>query len=209
MKDKKLPYNALTMGYILIPKMYFMDCLNQQDHEFCYQLAFLAVIAKVNYKDTIVNFRGTDIMCRRGESVMSTPKWAEVFHWTVGKTRRFFDKMEKEGKIKITPVNYWVRRIQVVDYELWVSRESNNWEETKTHSEEMFEKFWNEYHEETLTRKVDKELARKEWKKLTQKERELAISQIRPYCIQVNDIRYFKRACNYLKAKSFLDESYY
>lgn len=36
----------------------------------------------------------------------------------------------------------------------------------------------------------------------------LAISQIHMYYMGLNDTRYIKRACNYLKDKSFLDEEY-
>jgi len=203
MKNEELPYNALTMGYVLIPKLFLMNSLDQKENEFSYHEAFLALITRVNYKDTIVNVRGTDIMCCRDESLMSTPKWAEIFHWTVGKTRRFFEKMEKDGKIKIVPVNYWIRRVQVVDYDLWTSSGPKKWDEGKTRSEELFHQFWNKYHSTTQTRKTDIGSARREWKRLSKKERELAISQIEMYCMGLNDMRFVKQAGNYLKDKSF------
>ena len=212
MNEKKniLPYDALTKGYILVPKALLIEALNQRESEFTYLEAFLMVLTKVNYKDSIANIRTCNVECKRGESLMSFVKWAGLFHWKRHKTRRFFTKIEQKKLVEIIPTNMsGITRVKVVNYDLWTSKPAENWEHKKTYSEEMFEKFWDEFHETTMTRKREIGAARKEWTKLSEKERKMAVEQIYSYYMGVDDTRYIKRACNYLRDKSFLNDEIY
>jgi len=205
MKNEQLPFQALTKGYVLLPKNLLMYSLNQKENNLTYFDAFLMVLTKVNYKDNTAVIRGCTVECKRGESLLSCNSWAQLFNWTTGKTRRFFSKMAKENLISSSPVKYGMKRIKVVDYDLWTGKTSHN-ADLKSRCEEQFKVFWNEYHEITQLPKMNIGDARKEWKKLSQKERDLAIGKIYSYCESVGIRTYFKNAGNYLKGQCFYNE---
>jgi len=73
-------------------------------------------------------------------------------------------------------------------------------------AEESFAEFWEAYHNITHLHKTDREAAFKHWKRLTKKERKLAIERIGDYFASVNDPRYCKKARTYLADKNFNDE---
>ena len=205
-ENATLPFEALTKGYILVPKALISIILNQMEEEFSYVDAFLMILTKVNYMEAIATYRGHKILCKRGESIITIDGWARLFHWSRGKTRYFFTKLEQRNMISITPTEYQINQIQVVDYDKWTGKSVMGHEKKKTRTEEEFEQFWSEYHEKTQLRKVDIGTARREWQKLSQKERNLAIEKIDSYCEFIGNRMYCKNAFNYLKAKSFYDE---
>ncbi len=205
-KDEILPFEALTKGYVLLPKKLLEAHLNMRDSSFSYAEALLMTIVRVNYKEAIASIRGRDVPCYRGESVMSVNAWARIFHWSNGKTRVFFKKMERMGKITRTPVAYGISRLKVVDYDLWTCNTAKEMDERNTRTEELFRKFWEEYHDTTQTIRRDIGAARREWRRLSAKEKDLAGSQIYSYYMGLDDVRFCKRACNYLRDKSFLNE---
>lgn len=69
-----------------------------------------------------------------------------------------------------------------------------------------FKDFWKAYHEISGKDKTDKIPAEKHWKKLSQKEKTLAIEKIKPYVKSINDKKYIKKARTYLSDKTFEDE---
>ncbi len=74
-------------------------------------------------------------------------------------------------------------------------------EESQT--EKSFEAFFKYYHFITGTREVDKEKARREWARLSLAEREEAMRNVPHYKDAVPKPEHLKRACSYLKDKSF------
>jgi hypothetical protein len=206
-KNENLPYNALTSGYILIPKKLLFESLKQKENEFSYLEAFLMVLTKVNFKDATATIYNQEIICHRGESLISIYKWAELFHWKRHKTRRFFARMEKNNLIQIVQLDNGLNIIRVVNYDLWTSKckEVNN-EKPKTKTDESFDEFWNTYHEVTQTPKREVGPARREWSKLTLRERRLALEQINYYYHSLENTKYIKRGFRYLSDKSFLNE---
>ena len=206
-KNNILPYNALTSGYILIPKKLLFESLKQKENEFSYLEAFLMVLTKVNYIDTVATIYNEKIICHRGESLISMCTWAKLFHWKRHKTRRFFARMEKNNLIQIIPANNGLNFIRVVNYDLWTSKcKEVNSEKQKTKTDESFDEFWNTYHEVTQTPKREVGPARREWSKLTLRERRLALEQINYYYNSLENTKYIKRGFSYLRDKSFLNE---
>ncbi|WP_321437466.1 hypothetical protein [uncultured Bacteroides sp.] len=205
-----LPFDALTCGYILIPKKLLMTILNQREKDISYLEAFLIVLTKVNYMDTNICIRGRHLICNRGESYLSFTSWAELFKWKRGKTRRFFEKMEKDNMIRVIKTGLTnISCIQVVDYDLWTNKLTDEWTKRKSKNDDLFNQFWNEFHEVTQTPKRDIGAARRAWNKLSAKEKKLAIENVYSYYMGLNDTRFTKRAYSYLRDQSFLNEEIY
>ena len=208
--DNTLPFNALKLGYILLPKAMLNEAFAMTNYEFSDFEALMMILTKVNYRDAVANIRGCKINCLRGDTIISFEKWGSIFHWKRHKTREFFTRMEKMNLLRIMPTekhNCFI--IRVVNYDLWASKPTGDWEEKRTKSEEMFEKFWDEYHEVTQTRKRSIGAARREWGKLQESERKMAIKNIYPYYMGLDDIRFIKLGSNYLRDKSFLNDEIY
>ena len=96
---KQLPNNLLHEGYILIPKALLKRQINDKapgELE-----ALLQVLIHANYSETTYKIQQIDIVCQRGESVISQQHWSQLFQWSRSKTLRFFQKIQEEGIIKI------------------------------------------------------------------------------------------------------------
>jgi len=204
-KDNYLPFNALNKGYILVPKHLLNYRFNQKDESFSYLEAFLMMVINVNFEDREVTIKRKTFVCERGESFLSVPSWAKLFNWSVSKTRWFFDRMEKENLVSYTFLSHNLKKILVVDYDLWTGKPGKI-TNMRVKNEDRLMEFYEIYHEITGLRKVDIGLVRREWKKLTVEEKEAAINNIESYCELVKCRDFVKSASNYLKAKSFYDE---
>jgi len=75
----------------------------------------------------------------------------------------------------------------------------------KPNKEKGFSEFWNKYHKITGKKKTDKESALKKWKRLSSKEKKLALKNIESYYKSINP-NYCKKARTYLNDKNFNDE---
>ena len=98
---KQLPENLLHEGYILIPKALLKRQINDKapgELE-----ALLQVLIHANYSETTYKIQEIDIVCQRGESVVSLRHWSQLFNWSRSKATRFFQKIQEEGIIKIIP----------------------------------------------------------------------------------------------------------
>ncbi|MGH6688148.1 hypothetical protein ACRFAY_16050 [Bacteroides hominis] len=92
-----------------------------------------------------------------------------------------------------------------MDYELWTGHE-RAYQPGHSATDKSFRTFWEKYHEETRVEKVNIGRARREWKKLSEHERNIAIENINEYYEHLRDIRYCKQAAMYLSDKAFLNE---
>lgn len=106
-------------------------------------------------------------------------------------------ELQELGYIKINGDLSWVERQKVLDLR------------NKINPEPKFEEFWTKYHEVVKEwNKTDKVPAEKHWKKLTKKEKQLAIDNIQLY---YNSLPMYttgkpvKKARTYLADKNFLD----
>ena len=92
---KQLPNNLLHEGYILIPKALLKRQINDKapgELE-----ALLQVLIHANYSETTYKIQQIDIVCQRGESVISQQHWSRLFQWSRSKTLRFFQKIQEEA----------------------------------------------------------------------------------------------------------------
>jgi len=103
MQNDHLPFEALTSGYVLIPKKLLTYNFNNRDTSMSYMEAFLTVLAIINFADIEVAINGDKLMCKRGQSLLSFPSRAKLFNWTVGKTHCFFRKMVAQLYTKLQP----------------------------------------------------------------------------------------------------------
>mgnify|MGYP000382793279 CR=1 FL=1 len=159
---KQLPNNLLHEGYILIPKALLKRQINDKapgELE-----ALLQVLIHANYSETTYKIQQIDIVCQRGESVISQQHWSRLFQWSRSKTLRFFQKIQEEGIIKIIPHQKGIFHIHINNYDFWtgcISPEAR--EEKKKEKSEVFDVFWDKYHETMQKPKQYVARARREW----------------------------------------------
>ena len=193
------------MGYILIPKHLLRLLLDDRKTPLSELEAWLTLLVKVNFKESVCIIEGCSFVCGCGESLYSTRHWAEQFRWSRGRTRRYFDKLQREGRIRLLP-NSKTTHLRVVDYELWTGCRDDARQQIKTRVEENFNRFWQQYHEVTRTDKVNIARARREWRKLTLSEQVLAFEQIETYYEHLRHVKFCMQAATYLADKAFLNE---
>lgn len=194
-------------GYILLPRLMveMQMKVNRQSKE-CNDLsAFIILLMKVNHSERVFRYKDENYLCRRGESFISLRTWAKLFHWTVGRTRRFFERMEELELIEVTPTGKGLNRIRVIDYDELTCRGKNERENLMKSAEEEFELFWELYHEMTGKPKQERKAALKEWKNLTAEERRMAVVGIENY-INMEDKRHLRKAYSYLRDGSYMNE---
>lgn len=203
-------FNFQTMmehGYLIVPKSLLQQQIEEQDVQEGEIEAFLKILMKVNYSDTLYNNRQyTDYPCKRGESLYSYRDWSHILHWSVGRTFRFFQGLNSLGVIEIiTHPDSASLHIRVVEYDKWMGKFDDNKQKKKTVNEK-FRVFWDEYHSTTQLPKVNIAKAQREWKKLSSKEQQLAIDHIEEYYFHQTNFKYLLQAGSYLANKAFLDE---
>lgn len=206
-KQNTLPFEALTKGYILLPKHLMETLLSNIDRPMTDFEAILTLLTKVNYKDTLCYFEGKKIMCKRGEALYSTKHWAEIFCWTRAKTRRFLDKLVNEKIIEILPtLPHETTHLRVLNYDLWTGSSQEARKRKREKEDERFEEYWEMFHRITCTRKVNRGRAEREWHRMTTEEQDCALRRINDYYYSLTDIRFCKQAATYLSDKAYLNE---
>ena len=206
---KELPFEALTKGYILVPKMMLERMFGSEKRELSECEAMLRLLVMVNYKDEYVARTGCEpLLCRRGESVRSWNSWSELFGWHRSRTRRFFQRLQRQKFLELT-VEVGSIHLRVVDYELWAGCRSDAMRQMAENADREFLDFWDQYHDLTGKSKVNPGKARKEWGKLSANERRLAVEHIEDYYVHLSDTKFCLQAVNYLMNKAFLNEYAY
>lgn len=195
---------AYSKGFIVLPKMILEIMQKEQTGALSQMEGIIVLLTKVNYADAKVVIHGQEYLCRRGASMRSISQWAKLFHWKVGKTRRFIDMLVAQGFLGKVE-NKYTTHIYILQYDFLTCKEVGHGKK-KSHSDEMFDEFWNKYHECTHLPKKEIGAARRAWKKMNLNERELAIANIENYYYSLNDVKYCKKAHNYLADRSFMNE---
>lgn len=169
--------------------------------------ALLKILMKVNYSDTLYNDRqNKNCLCKRGESLFSYRDWSHIFHWSVGKAFRFIHELATLGIIEIiSHPNNSSLHIRVVEYDKWMGVPDSEKQKKKAINEK-FHLFWNEFHSITQLPKENIAKAQREWKKLSDKEQQLAIDRIEEYYFHQTNINFLLHAASYLSNKAFLNE---
>jgi len=203
-------FNFQTMmehGFLIIPKALLQQQIEDPNIEAGEIEALLKILMKVNYSDTLYSDRQhKDYLCKRGESMFSYRDRSRIFRWSVGKTFRFIHALAILGIIEIVPhPNNPSLHIRVVEYDKWVGAPDSGKQKKKTVNEK-FRLFWNEFHSITQLPKENIAKAQREWKKLSDKEQQLAIDKVEDYYFHQTNINYLLHAASYLSNKAFLNE---
>lgn len=207
-QHNELPFDALAKGYILLPKHMLETMLKGHNRPLTEFEAMLTLLVNVNYKQTVCQIKGHTLICERGESLYSIESWADMFRWDKCKAKRFLRKLADEKKIEFLPSPASITtHLRVVDYNLWTGCRYEARQKKQEQEDKRFCEFWDTYHKTTRRPKANRVRAEREWRKLTPKEQELAISGIDHYFFDtVMDTRYCKQAATYLSDRIFLDE---
>lgn len=195
---------VLKKGYILFPKVLFEEQIKTTKGATGTFDAFILVLTHVNYSTTECCINHYKFECHRGESVLSVNHWAEIFGWQRHRTRNFFNKMFEEGIIEKLE-NPYTTHIRIPDYDQFVGCSKREAAHAKADGI-TFEAFWEKYHDITQTPKVNIGRARREWKKLSVHERNMALSQIDEYYDNLKDVKFCMQPGTYLANKAFLNE---
>lgn len=194
----------LKKGYILFPKVLFEEQMKANKKANGHFDAFLLVLTHVNYSQTDCCIGGQHFACMRGESIMSINHWAAIFGWGRSRTRYFFNKMFDEGIIEKV-ANPYSTHIRVSDYDLLTGKAEPEARKRGMAGKE-FDAFWEKFHDLTQQPKLNIGRAKREWKKLSERERKLASENIEEYYYHLDKIKYCQQAATYLSNKSFENE---
>lgn len=206
MKEKEsLPCEALTKGYILVPKQLLKEWLDRSTQPMNELNAWLTILATVNFKDSYCTIAGNTTLCKRGESYYSLRHWASRFRWTRSKTRYYFAGLQQKGLVKLIS-NTQTTHLIVNNYELWTGCRTDARQRIAENADEAFRNFWEAYHRITQADKVNIARARREWAKLLPEERTLATRHIEEYYYHLRNVKYCMQAAAYLSNKAFLNE---
>lgn len=199
----------MKKGYLLFPKVLFEEQMKMKASKQAagFFEAFVLVVTHTNYSTVSCCVRGHIFKCVRGESVLSVKHWMQIFGWNRNRTRYFFNKMFDCGIIERV-LNPYVLHIRIPDYDLLTGHARPH--AAAARSKDVpgcdFDAFWQKYHDTTEHAKINIGRARREWKKLSPQERELAIARIDEYYDHLPNLKYCKQAASYLADKSFNDE---
>ena len=195
--DRKLK----TIGYVMIPRDLLLKAFDEHPEAGGDMDAFLRILTYVNYAEAVVKRESREVLCARGESVISYSQWAEILGWSLG---RCFIRLITNGSIELVKGDC-ASHIRIPAYDVWTGKRKNGTAADST-VEESFGLFWNEYHETTRMPRQNREGALREWKRLSQKERKMALENIDDYFFHLRDTKYCRQAVKYLADKMFQDE---
>lgn len=192
---------VLNKGYVMISRALLMNICNEHPKASGSFEAFLRVLIHVNFETSLVQYNGVTVECKRGESLISFTHWAEIFGWSRGKTRHFFQGCFADGSIRQVPGDC-VCHISVPGYDAWTGTQSASGKGERP-QDPLFVQFWDDYHEITHLQKTGSTRAYQAWKKLSVRERELAVKNIDDYYHHLKNTKFCLQAATYLKDKAF------
>lgn len=196
----------LKEGYIVLPKALLKLQMNKQERTQGELEAWLQVLVHANYSETKGTIAGVAVTCGRGEAVYSYRKWMRILGWGNTRTMNFFHRLQRQGIIEILPCDGGVTHIRILNYDLWTGKSATASDAAKQRREEAFRQFWVAYHETVGKPKINIAYARREWTKLTENERRLAIERLEDFYYNQTDVRFIPQAGRYLANKAFLNE---
>ena len=196
--------NLKAVGYVMIPRDLLLRAFDEHPEAGGDMEAFLRILTYVNYAEAVVKRESKEVVCARGESVISYSQWAEILGWSFGRTRRCFMRLVANGYIEQVEGDC-TSHIRIPAYDVWTGKRKPGTAVDST-VEEAFGLFWDEYHETTRMPLQNREGELREWKRLSQKDRKMALEHIDDYFFHLRDTKYCRQAMKYLTDKLFQDE---
>lgn len=191
-------------GYVMVPRALLLKVFEEHSAASGDMEAFLRILTYVNYADKVAKHGRKDIVCARGESVISFFHWSSILGWSKGRTRRLFERLINDGNLEKVKDDC-ISHIRVPGYDVWTSKKITECND-KSPLNELFENFWTEYHDTTHKPRQNRMDTFAAWKKLTTDERKKAVEGIHDYYHHLRDTAYCRKADKYLEKKLFLDE---
>ena len=141
----------------MIPRALLLKAFDEHHEASGDMEAFLRILTYVNYAEAVVRRVNTNVVCARGESVISYSHWAEILGWSLGRTRHYFMRLVAEGNIEQVKGDC-ASHIRIPGYDVWTGK-SQTGKKGDSAVEESFGQFWNEYHETTRMARQNRESA--------------------------------------------------
>lgn len=142
---------------------------------------------------------------KRGELFFSGRELSLRFAWSRRHVNRFIGELAQNGVVEVVKLQN-CSKLRLLHYDtlcrMRVKRGADG--NRKSVGDEMFEVFWEQYHDLTQQPPLDIAAARKAWGKLTLTEREEALRNIEMYICMLPSIDRARTALKYLQMKSFI-----
>lgn len=200
--------DLLKTGYVMVSRALLLDVYGKRGAANGEEEAFLRVLTFVNYRDVVTLYNGVQVTCARGESIISFTGWADILGWTRTHARRFFEHCFVEGTMEKVP-GVCPSHIRVSNYDAWTGIPTGKRQLGERPVDEALQQFISKYSEVTHLPVENKGQIAKIWKKLSARERELALMHIEDYYYSLNNVQYCLRAAHYLEYKSFDNDFIY
>ena len=113
--------NLGTTGYVMIPRALLLKAFDEHHEASGDMEAFLRILTYVNYAEAVVRRVNTNVVCARGESVISYSHWAEILGWSLGRTRHYFMRLVAEGNIEQVKGDC-ASHIRIPGYDVWTGK---------------------------------------------------------------------------------------
>lgn len=201
--NRNLFSNPTREGYILIPRLLLKQVLRKREKTpMSEEEAFLTLLFFAAFQDS----KTENPVIKRGELNIKLEKLRKMFNWSQWRIRKFFSLLEEMKVIsRVRRGNIHILRIE--PYELFCANKKLvtdfDTPQKKNKNDELFDQFWQNYHELSGVEPSDIGKAKRIWKKLTIHEKFMANENIYSYVMQVEKICFIKKAANYLGDKTF------
>ena len=165
------------------------------------------ILMKVNYSDTLYNDRQNKTACvKEAKACLVIATGATSSTGLSEKPSRFIHELATLGIIEIiSHPNNSSLHIRVVEYDKWMGVPDSDKQKRKPSTKSFTCSGMNS----TASTQLPKEniaKAQREWKKLGDKEQQLAIDRIEEYYFHQTNINFLLHAASYLSNKAFLNE---
>ena len=70
--------DLLKTGYVMVSRALLLDVYGKRGAANGEEEAFLRVLTFVNYRDVVTLYNGVQVICARGESIISFAGWADI-----------------------------------------------------------------------------------------------------------------------------------
>ena len=204
--------NLLNSGYVMVSRALLMEVYGKQGAALTDEEAFLRVLVHVNHKSEKTCCGKDEVICQRGESLISCKGWADILGWSRGRTRRFFERILAEGLIEQVPGNL-PTHIRILAYDAWTGWRAGKKEpgtapakKLKDAFTESLQDFIAHYSEVTQLPAENSGRMAGLWKKLSTGERKQAYDKVDPYYFSLNNTNFCYQAAKYLEYKIFENE---
>lgn len=182
-------------GYLVVPRRLLNEALDMEG-VFTPAQAYLFLFVNCEFCD-----RAGGLKLKRGQMAFTSGGLAKVFKWSKSAVRNFLYALKDMGVITLDVVPGVKSKLTMCYYEALTGGQGRPLE---TEDKLEFFTFWKNYYELLDRDGSDYYPALMEWRRLSKKDRKLAVERVERYFRSLPDIRFVKAVTNYLRCKAFL-----